>query len=217
MQRPIAHQIIATSSRPFRQSSWATVLVALLHAGLIYALIRGLEIKLANILPPPITAYVLTQPPPQPVQLPLPPPTQATLPQTDTMPPPIVKIEEPQAHGTITLKTSDQPTPIPTSPVAAPESAHAVPGTHTIPDYPVLSRRLGEQGVVLLRIAITDSGRIDAVTITRSSGYSRLDGAAREWVMRYWRYTPATDGARAVAAVTEASVVFNLKNAATAP
>lgn len=215
MQRPIAHQIIASSQRPFRQWSWATVLVAALHVGLIYALIRGLQIGLVHILPQPIVVHVVTQPPPEPVRLPLPPPTEATLPQTDTMPPPIVKIDEPRE--TIIVKTSDQPTLTPTAPAAASEPARAVPGTHTIPDYPVLSRRLGEQGIVLLRIVVADSGRIDTVSVIRSSGYSRLDEAACEWVTRYWRYTPAIEGGKAIQSITEASVVFNLKNATQAP
>src|SRR3569832_730345 len=46
------------------------------------------------------------------------------------------------------------------------------------PVYPTLSRRLREQGEVVLRVLITPQGRSAEVTVERTSGSARLDQAA---------------------------------------
>ncbi|TSE28414.1 hypothetical protein Tther_02093 [Tepidimonas thermarum] len=57
------------------------------------------------------------------------------------------------------------------------------------PPYPPLSRRLGEEGRVVLRVRIEPDGTASAAEIHRSSGYQRLDEAARQTVLR-WTYVP---------------------------
>jgi protein TonB len=57
------------------------------------------------------------------------------------------------------------------------------------PTYPSMSRRMGEQGTVLVRAFINTDGRAEKVEIRTSSGYSRLDEAALATVQR-WRYVP---------------------------
>ena len=57
------------------------------------------------------------------------------------------------------------------------------------PAYPRMSRRMGEQGTVLVRVFINAEGRADKAEIRTSSGYPRLDEAALETVQR-WRYVP---------------------------
>ena len=57
------------------------------------------------------------------------------------------------------------------------------------PAYPRMSRRLGEQGTVLVRVFINAEGRAEKADIRTSSGYPRLDDAALETVQR-WRYVP---------------------------
>ena len=57
------------------------------------------------------------------------------------------------------------------------------------PAYPRMSRRMGEQGTVLLRVFISAEGRAEKADIRTSSGYARLDEAALETVQR-WRYVP---------------------------
>ena len=59
------------------------------------------------------------------------------------------------------------------------------------PPYPVLSRRLGEQGRVLLRVRIEADGSASAAQVYGSSGFARLDQAARQAVLR-WRFVPGT-------------------------
>ena len=57
------------------------------------------------------------------------------------------------------------------------------------PVYPRMSRRMGEQGTVLVRVLISAEGRAEQAEIRTSSGYARLDEAALDTVRR-WRYVP---------------------------
>ena len=61
------------------------------------------------------------------------------------------------------------------------------------PAYPPLSRRLGEQGVTVVRVLIGADGLPRHASIRSSSGYARLDDAARDAVMR-WRFVPGKRG-----------------------
>jgi protein TonB len=52
------------------------------------------------------------------------------------------------------------------------------------PRYPPQSRRLREQGLVVLRVVIDERGEAQSIEIETSSGHARLDDAAREAVSR---------------------------------
>ncbi|MFT4249268.1 MAG: TonB family protein [Pseudomonas sp.] len=65
------------------------------------------------------------------------------------------------------------------------------------PSYPPLSRRLREQGRVLLDVFILADGSVGQIKLKQSSGHPRLDDAALAAVRR-WRYTPARRGATAI-------------------
>ena len=57
------------------------------------------------------------------------------------------------------------------------------------PAYPPLSRRLGEQGRVVVRVLIGTDGTASQAEIRSSSGFERLDQAALQTVLK-WRYVP---------------------------
>lgn len=57
------------------------------------------------------------------------------------------------------------------------------------PTYPRMSRRLGEQGTVVLRVRISAQGLPEQVALRTSSGFARLDQAALDAVPR-WRFVP---------------------------
>lgn len=57
------------------------------------------------------------------------------------------------------------------------------------PSYPALSRRMGEEGKVVLRVYIGADGLPQKADIHQSSGYDRLDRQAQEAVLR-WRFVP---------------------------
>lgn len=59
------------------------------------------------------------------------------------------------------------------------------------PRYPLVSRRRGEEGVVLLRVEVLANGRAGAIDILRDPGFPRLTEAALQ-VVRKARFRPAT-------------------------
>lgn len=65
------------------------------------------------------------------------------------------------------------------------------------PAYPALSRRLGEEGTVMLRVLVNERGMPEQVELQTSSGSPRLDDAARRTVMSY-RFKPHIENGRAV-------------------
>lgn len=79
------------------------------------------------------------------------------------------------------------------------------------PAYPSISRRMGEEGQVRLRVRVDAAGNPQQVEVEHSSGYPRLDAAARETVKR-WRFVPARQGEQAVAATVIVPIQFTLRN-----
>jgi len=57
------------------------------------------------------------------------------------------------------------------------------------PPYPLVSRRMGEQGAVDLRLCLTYQGQIESVSVIKSSGYKRLDSSALATV-KTWKFSP---------------------------
>lgn len=78
------------------------------------------------------------------------------------------------------------------------------------PAYPTLSRRLGEQGRVLLRVFVRPDGTAQEVLVSQSSGIARLDNAARLAVGR-WKFVPAHQGEAAVGAWVIVPISFSLE------
>jgi len=188
----------------------------LLNGILAYALFSGLATRIVEQIPQVIhTEIVRPQPPPQ--QELAPPSPEFQTPSLPQVPQPVIRIETPPApsnaiHAVAVPHPVQPVAPNPVQP-AAPRPASAVAGTHTTPPYPPISRRLGEEGTVILRITIGADGRITQVEIAQSSGSARLDEAAREWVAAHWRYHPATQNGRPVATTVKAAVKFDLRDA----
>ena len=74
-------------------------------------------------------------------------------------------------------------------PAAAPAATDGAPAvrpvTCTIPEptYPPLSKRRGESGKVVIRLIVAPSGAIESAAVRQSSGFARLDAAARDAVL----------------------------------
>jgi periplasmic protein TonB len=77
------------------------------------------------------------------------------------------------------------------------------------PQYPRASNRNGEQGTVLLRVLVSETGMAETVTIKKSSGYQRLDDAALK-VVQTWRFIPARKGEQTLSAYVDVPVSFTL-------
>lgn len=78
--------------------------------------------------------------------------------------------------------------------------------------YPVISRRFGEQGRVVLRVLVDAQGYPQDITVHQPSAYSRLNAQAVE-AMRDARFEPYRQNGRAMAVFTLAPIVFKLESA----
>lgn len=79
------------------------------------------------------------------------------------------------------------------------------------PVYPNASRRLGEEGKVVLRVRVSADGWPLSVDIKQSSGFSRLDEAAKMAVGQ-WRFVPARQGSDAIESSVLVPLNFALHN-----
>lgn len=78
------------------------------------------------------------------------------------------------------------------------------------PHYPPLSRRMGEEGLVVLRVRVLPSGRAGAVRVLRAPGSSRLVAAAIDAV-RSARFTPAMRNGERTGAWLEIPIRFRIE------
>jgi protein TonB len=76
-------------------------------------------------------------------------------------------------------------------------------GSNPRPPYPLVARRLGKEGVVLLDVLVAPDGRPTEVRLAQSSGFAPLDDSAASTVRNRWRFVPARrDGAPIESRVT---------------
>jgi periplasmic protein TonB len=166
------------SSLPSRRTV-ALLLIASLHAGLIYLLAIGFVHKVVEAPPPVIDARVTSDTPTR--KPPPPPPVRLASTRID-LPPRDFPVEFTEETNAITPTPTERPNEGPTQP---PPALVRVPGgpakgfPNTADYYPDASRRLGEKGVALVQVCVDSQGRLTAnPTIAQSSGSARLDGGA---------------------------------------
>lgn len=190
--------------------------VVLLHVGALWALQTGLLRRAVEIIVPAtlLTEYVsppapVTQaapPPPAPapkpqrptqVKAPAPRPAPEPLPIADTTPSPnAITVSpakaDPEPPAPITAAGPATPTAAPPAP-AAPKielpSSNAAYLQNPAPAYPAISKRMSEQGKVVLRVFISTDGLPQKIEINQSSGFDRLDRQAQDTVLR-WKFVP---------------------------
>lgn len=104
-----------------------------------------------------------------------------------------------------------QPSP-PATESFIPPSSQATYLNNPPPPYPILARRRGLEGVVVLAVWVDDLGQAQSVNLHRSSGHAVLDQSALETV-KTWRFVPARRGGHTVAAAIEVPIRFALNGA----
>jgi periplasmic protein TonB len=81
----------------------------------------------------------------------------------------------------------------------------------TFSDYPRESLRNGEEGRVFFRLTINPEGRVRDCTVTRSSGWPRLDETTCRLLTERLRYRPARDAAgNPTSGTDEGSITWQL-------
>ncbi|MFV0438270.1 MAG: TonB family protein [Desulfopila sp.] len=77
------------------------------------------------------------------------------------------------------------------------------------PPYPVMARRRGYEGEVLLRVLVNTSGSVAEIKIKRSSQHPSLDQAAVTTV-KNWSFIPASEDGRPVSLWIDIPIAFRL-------
>lgn len=106
-----------------------------------------------------------------------------------TVPPPPAPVTAAVAAPSPVVAPAPPPAPPPPPPRIELPSSDAEYLQNPKPAYPAISRRLGEQGRVVVRVLIGTDGTAQKAEILSSSGFERLDQAALATVQR-WRYVP---------------------------
>jgi protein TonB len=150
---------------------------------------------------PPKPRPVARQPRPQPVaEVPV-------LATAATVPAPVAEV--PRVPEPAPLPPIQPAVPAPPAPQSAPRFDVDYLDNPK-PVYPPLSRRMGEEGKVVLRVFVEPSGLPGQIEVRDSSGSERLDRSAHAAVGR-WKFIPARRGADAVGAWVLVPIVFSLK------
>ena len=214
----------------------AIIIVALIHIALGYLLITGLAIDaVKNVVERVTTVDVEDPPPPEPEDEPPPPPED--MPEPTSPPPPVapappisIAPQPPQIRTQVNIPppappvlTIPPPTPkvapVPVpAPPAPPSQARGVSpdnqgrwAARIQSDYPSSAARREEEGVVTMRITVGANGRVEACSVTGSSGSSALDQAACRGMQRYARYNPAlNDAGNPISSTTSQAIRYVL-------
>jgi protein TonB len=181
--------------------------IAVTHAVVFYLLQSGMLHQVAHAALPSVVNVMFVAPPPAPPvagSSAIPKTVELSQPAAYVPPLPAIASAAPAVVAKATAITVAQAPaePAPAAAIAAPAAPVAeAPATVAVaasprtvsgvayvrapqPIYPALSRRLGETGVVLLRILIDTNGQPEQVLVQKSSGFSSLDEAGRQAGLR---------------------------------
>jgi protein TonB len=114
-----------------------------------------------------------------------------------------------------------RPTPVPTReirpeqaelPSSSTGHAYEIPSylLNPPPPYPEEARRLGQEGKVLLQVAVNAQGEVTSVKLLSGSGHSLLDESAFRTVAEKWKFKPGHLGGIPMATEVNVPIVFRL-------
>lgn len=163
------------------------------------------EVKLEPPKPPPPREVKLEKKP-RPIERPKPEPQQLVVeapvsaPSEPVAPPPPPKLEPLPPIEAPPPPAPPPAQPKPAGPVALGNELSVSCPERSPPPYPAAAKRMGEQGRVVLRVELDETGRVVAARVATSSGSARLDEASLAAV-RQWQCNPARRDGEPVRAV----------------
>lgn len=191
----------ASRQRHPRRHGLGIGLVVLLHLLFFWAIQSGLSRQVTQKVQQAVDVLLLS--PDKPAQPPAPPtpPKPPSQPQPTPAPPlpsaPAPAVTAPAANAVTVAPSVPAPVPVPAAaaPVSRGESVRTAAVVNAAqcekPEYPSASRRLEEEGTVHLRFLVGADGKVIQSEVEKSSGYKRLDEAARAGLARC-QFRPAT-------------------------
>lgn len=173
---------------------------------------RTVEPQPAKPTPPQVRPQPVAtpEPAPQPAPQPTPLPSKVTAPAVVTQAAPVAPVSAPTPPAPARVETP--PAPVVTAPAKTDVSISAsYSASNAKPIYPNMSKRLGEQGTVVLRVLVKADGTAGAVEVKSSSSFPRLDQAAMEAV-KSWHFNPATSDGKAIDEWYQVPIPFKLQS-----
>jgi len=190
--------------------------IAALHVLALIAIVKFDVLKIVQPRPEPLVIELLPEPAAPPPAAKLEPKPETQVQPTLTAPPAVV---QPVTPPPVVVAAPIAPL---RPPVVAPPTAAPTPAPVSVtnlddsviegkpPKYPIESLRKKEQGVVTLRLTIGANGYVSDITISRSSGFDRLDTAALRAV-HGWRWRPMIRDGRPVEVSGYMQIPFKLE------
>lgn len=173
---------------------------------------REMFVRLIETQPPPVAKS--PEPLPQKAQptrsapVPQPPPPVMTAPVEASAPAASFAVapQPPSPPSLPPIEAAPAPAPLPVT-AARFDAAYL---SNPKPVYPPASRRLEEEGKVVLRVRVGADGLPLEVEVKTSSGFARLDEAAKAAV-KQWRFVAGRRGDEAIESWVSVPVVFSLQ------
>ena len=165
----------------------------------------------------PVAKPIPVPPRPQPVAAPAPSPQPQPSPSKVSAPTEVAQAAPVAPVSAPTTPTPPAPpAPAPAPVVTAPSKTEvSIPASYSAsnqkPTYPNMSKRLGEQGTVVLRVLVKADGSAGEVEVKSSSSYPRLDQAAVEAV-KTWRFNSAKIDGKAIDEWYQVPIPFKLQS-----
>ena len=165
-------------------------LVVLLHILVFWAINSGLAKKFVKVIKGPVEAQLIEDAKPDIPPPPPPPPPKSATPPPAYVPPvdvPTTATAGVNAIASVSATPAPPPAPAaPPPPVVAVRTAPIINAAASCqkPEYPSASRRNEEEGTVQLRFLIGPEGNVLESQVEKSSGFTRLDEAARSALSR---------------------------------
>jgi periplasmic protein TonB len=183
-----------------------------IHAAIIYLLMISMGVvDVPKFVPPVEAVFIPEQTRTEPEEVPIVKPELTDIAEPTEQPPPEIPLDE------IVAPPSDVVMPAsnnaPTATVAPTGQVQDLKTkTRIEPTYPPASRRASEEGTVRLKVLVDETGRPKDVQVAQSSGFARLDEAAKQAV-RKWRFQAAMNGGQAMSVWTQVAITFRLTDA----
>lgn len=141
----------------------------------------------------------------------------ATTPAIQFIEPTTVAVTESQTTQVIEPATETHIEQVTEIPPAKPTVEYTPPSLsaeylhNPVPKYPLIAKRMGQQGHVLLQVTVSETGQAVVVVVLQSSGYALLDQSAVQAV-KNWQFVPARANQQAVTAQVTVPVRFTLES-----
>ena len=220
-----------------RRSASPVMLVALLFSVLVHAAAGSLLLsdgRYARLRTPPLMVTLQRAPPPVTARTPLPTEYRRVKREKIGHPIPVSALRSAPGFIAATVERTDAAPAVMPAPETAPEPAivadvraavDTIERTGTpepphfsvaylrspLPVYPAAARKLGLEGVVVLRVHVSAGGAAEHVAVARTSGVAVLDAAALRAVQG-WTFVPARRGDTPIANRIDVPVRFQLEH-----